>query len=257
MKDFGLVSIITPSYNCADYISDTIEAIQKQSYKNWELLITDDCSTDETINVITRYMTSESRIKLFRLSENSGAAIARNNSIREAKGRYIAFCDSDDQWSLDKLEKQLDFMSANNYAFTFTACDLFSENGTLWGHQSVPARVTYLSLLRNCAVPSSTAMYDAKILGKMYMPNIRKRQDWGLWLDIVKKCKYGYGLNETLMKYAMRSNSISSDKKKLLRYNFMVYHDHLGYSKLMSSILLFGYFMPAYIVKRIKIKLKI
>lgn len=252
-----LVSIITPSFNCAAFIGETIESILAQTYQNWELLITDDCSSDNSFEIIEEYVAKDPRIKLFKLSKNSGAGVARNNSIKEAKGRYIAFCDSDDQWHPEKLELQIDFMANNGYAFSFTACDLFYDDGSLWGHQSVPKRATYLSMLRNCAVPSSTAVYDTAIVGKMYMPNIRKRQDWGLWLDIVKKCKYGYGLNVTLMDYLVRRDSISANKLSLLKYNFNVYNEHLGFSKLSSYILLYCYFMPNYILKRLRIKLKI
>lgn len=257
MKDYGLVSIIIPCYNSAEFIAGTIESIINQTYTNWEMIITDDCSTDNSCRVIESYQEKDPRIKLLRFKENSGAGVARNNSINNAAGRFIAFCDSDDKWHPRKLELQLEFMTINECAFSFTACDLFDEKGNLKGHQSVPKKVTFASLLRNCAVPSSTAMYDTSLIGKIYMPSIRKRQDWGLWLDIVKKSKIGYGLNITLMDYLIRKGSVSSNKRTLLKYNFIIYNEHLGYSKLKSFILLYGYFMPTYIIKRLKIKLKI
>lgn len=255
--EISLVSIIMPNYNSEHYIAGTIESIINQTYSNWELLITDDCSSDNSTNIIESYCAKDSRIKLFKLENNSGAGVARNNSIKQANGKFIAFCDSDDRWFPNKLELQLDFMMKHGYAFSFTACNLYDGNGNLYGHQSVPKKVTYCSMLRNCAVPSSTAMYDASILGKMYMPKIRKRQDWGLWLDIVKKCGAGYGLNETLMNYLMRNDSISANKLSLLKYNYNVYHEHLGYSTMVSYALLYFYFMPTYVIKRIRIKLKI
>lgn len=257
MEDYGLVSIITPCYNSANYISEAIESVINQTYFNWEMIITDDCSADNSCEIIEGYMQRDSRIRLLRLKENSGAGIARNNSIAAAQGRYIAFLDSDDRWTPEKLEKQIDFMVKKNYAFTFTACDLYRENGTLWGHQSVPKSISYASLLRNCAVPSSSAVYDSSVLGKMYMPSIRKRQDWGLWLNIIRKCKKGYGLNETLMNYLVRSNSVSANKYSLLKYNYAIYNEHLGYSKLVSYVLLYCYFIPCYIFKRLKMKLNV
>lgn len=248
------VSIITPCYNSAKYIGEMIKSIINQTYTNWELLITDDCSSDNSRDIINAYAEKDPRIKLFKLDKNSGAGVARNNSIKAAKGRYIAFCDSDDRWHPKKLEKQLKFMTDNNYYFSFTACDLHKEDGSYFGHQSVPKKVTYRSLLRNCAVPSSTAVYDCSRIGKMLMPSIRKRQDWCLWLDIVRETKQGFGLNETLMYYLVRTNSISSKKSTLIKYNFRVYNQHLKYSKVISFCLLFCYFLPNYLVKRFLIR---
>ena len=113
----NLVSIITPTYNCSEHISETIKSIQAQTYCNWELLITDDCSTDQTTDIIVTYQKTDNRIKLFLLNNNQGAGSARNNSIKEASGRYIAFCDSDDQWKSNKLEVQLSFILKNNLSF--------------------------------------------------------------------------------------------------------------------------------------------
>lgn len=126
MDNYGLVSIITPSYDCADFIGETIDSILSQTYTNWELLITDDCSTDKSRDIIREYADNDSRIKLLKLEKNSGAGVARNNSIKEAKGRFIAFCDSDDRWFPDKLEKQLAFMAAKDCQMSHTSyltCD--------------------------------------------------------------------------------------------------------------------------------------
>ena len=128
MKDYGLVSIITPSYNSAEFISETIESIIAQTYTNWELLITDDCSTDNTSEIVNKYIRKDNRVKFFQLPQNSGAGVARNNSIKEAKGRFLAFCDSDDAWYPNKLEKQLSFMLENEYAFTCTSYDCYNED---------------------------------------------------------------------------------------------------------------------------------
>ena len=121
MDNFGLVSIITPSYNSSSFIAETIESILSQTYLNWELLITDDCSTDRSVEIIERYIQRDSRIKLFRLEKNCGAGVCRNRSISEAKGRFIAFCDSDDRWRPEKLEKQLAFMREKDCALSYTS----------------------------------------------------------------------------------------------------------------------------------------
>jgi len=130
MDNFGLVSIITPSYNSSSFIAETIESILSQTYLNWELLITDDCSTDRSVEIIERYIQRDSRIKLFRLEKNCGAGVCRNRSISEAKGRFIAFCDSDDRWCPEKLEKQLAFMRGKDCALSYTSymtCDEWQD----------------------------------------------------------------------------------------------------------------------------------
>ena len=129
MQDYGLVSVITPSYNCARFIGATIESVLRQTYTNWEMLIVDDCSTDESQEVIERYVNKDSRIKLFVLDRNSGAAIARTRAMQLAKGRYMAFLDSDDLWLSDKLERQLEFMNKCHHIFSCTAYEQIDENG--------------------------------------------------------------------------------------------------------------------------------
>ena len=137
-----LVSIITPSYNCAKYIEETIQSIQAQTYTNWELLITDDCSTDESVDIIRNYSATDSRIKLFILKENSGAGVARNNSIKEARGRFIAFCDSDDRWYPNKLECQLAFIKENGCALSYASYDVCDELGHKTGHVNCLSKLT-------------------------------------------------------------------------------------------------------------------
>ena len=254
MNDFGLVSIITPSYNCASFIGETIEAIQSQSYENWELLITDDCSTDNSREVITSYVNKDPRIKLFSLTKNSGAGVARNNSIQEANGRFIAFCDSDDRWYPDKLEKQLQFMVDNDYGLTYTSYDTCDENGKINGFVECLPKLTYPKIIRDNGIGCLTAIYDADKIGKHFMPQIRKRQDWCLWIDIIKKTGPAYGLQIPLSLYRVRQGSISSNKVEMLKYNYDVYNKVLGYNPLMSSVILGGYFLPYYFYKKFKQK---
>lgn len=254
MTDYGLVSIITASYNCSDFIGETIESIQAQTYPNWELLITDDCSTDSSREVIQSYVDKDPRIKLLQLEKNSGAGIARNNSIEQAKGRFIAFCDSDDRWKPEKLERQLAFMVNNSYGLTYTSYDTCDESGTINGYVQCLRRLSFGKILRDNGIGCLTAIYNAEIIGKHFMPAIRKRQDWCLWIDIIRKTGAAYGLQQPLALYRVRSGSISSNKIEMLKYNYAVYHDVLGYNHLASSIILGGYFLPYYFYKKFKQK---
>lgn len=255
MKNYGLVSIITPSYNCAEFVGETIESIQAQTYGNWELLITDDCSTDESCAVIQQYADADSRIRLLKLKKNSGAGVARNNSIKEAKGRYIAFCDSDDRWYPEKLEEQLRFMEENDCSLSYTSYDTCDEQGHIVGFVECLKYLNYPKILRDNGIGCLTAMYDTAKIGKHFMPSIRKRQDWCLWLDIIKHHGRARGLQKPLALYRVRKGSISSNKIEMLKYNFNVYHDVLGYSRPVSALILGGYFMPYYFYKKFKQKL--
>ena len=254
MKDYGLVSIITPSYNCAKFIGETIESILSQTYQNWELLITDDCSTDNSRDVISEYCKRDQRIKLLQLECNSGAGVARNNSIKEAKGRFIAFCDSDDRWYPDKLEKQLKFMTEKHCALSYTSYDTCDETGEVNGYVNCLPKLSKLKILRDNGIGCLTAIYDAEKIGKQFMPSIRKRQDWCLWMNIIDKVGEARGLQKPLALYRVRTGSISSNKIEMLKYNFNVYHEVRGFNKLLSALILGGYFMPYYFYKKIKQK---
>lgn len=255
MKDYGLVSIITPSYNSSSFITETIEGILKQTYSNWELLITDDCSTDNSIEIINQYVHQDSRIKLLKLDKNSGAGVCRNKSIEAAKGRYIAFCDSDDVWMPQKLEKQLAFMVKMDCALSYSSYMQMDEDGNESGIVVCNKKITFASLKRDCGIGCLTAIYDTQKVGKMYMSSIRKRQDWGLWLEILAKCKVAYGLKEPLAYYRLRNGSISNNKLNLVKHNINVYRTILKFSLLKSYIFFLFVFMPTYTFKKIKIKL--
>lgn len=254
MTDYGLVSIITPSYNCADFIIETIESIRTQTYQNWELLITDDCSTDNSREIIENYVQKDPRIKLFKLSKNSGAGIARNNSIAEAKGRFIAFCDSDDRWFPNKLEKQLPFMLDKDCGVSYSSymtCDNYGRtNGIIICRQ----RETFSSMKRDDKIGCLTMIYDTEKVGKVYMPDLRKRQDWALKLKVLSLCKEAYGMKEPLAIYRLRENSLSNKKSALIKYNIAVYNKVLGWNKLKSYLFFFLEFMPNYFLKKLTIK---
>ncbi len=250
-----LVSIITPSYNSAQFVGQMIESVQAQTYTNWELLITDDCSTDNSYAIIRRYARNDNRIKPFRLLQNSGAGVARNESIKRARGRYIAFCDSDDMWKPNKLERQIEFMRDNEYPFCYSSYDVVSETGEQTGYIKCRGTLSYASLIRSNEIGCLTSIYDAEKLGKMYMPTIRKRQDWGLWLSIIKRCKTAHGVAESLAIYRNRQGSISSNKMEMLKYNYKLYNEVEGFSKFSSAALLLLYFMPYHCYKKLKQKI--
>lgn len=255
MKKYGLVSIIMPLYNSANYVIKTIEGIINQTYSNWELLITDDCSTDNSIEIIEEYVRKDSRIKLQKLEVNSGAGVCRNKSIEVAKGRYIAFCDSDDVWMPHKLEKQLQFMEEKQSALVYSSYMLMDEIGAEKGIVVCPSRLNFNSLKRDNEIGCLTAMYDSKRVGKMYMSSIRKRQDWGLWLEILAKCKVAYGIKEPLAYYRIRSGSISRKKIDLVKHNINVYRTILKFP-IWKAYLFFSFaFIPTYVLKRLKMKI--
>ena len=219
-----LVSIIMPTYNCAKFIGKTIESVIAQTYENWELIIIDDCSKDNTEEVVSEY--KDNRIKYHRLENNSGAAVARTEAMKKASGRYMAFLDSDDLWKKDKLEKQLEFMNKNNYNFTCTEYEQIDEEGNKLNKViKVKKRADYNRILLDCPVGNSTVMYNVEKLGKFEVPNIRKRNDDALWLQILKKEKYIYGMPDILMEYRIRSNSISSNKLSLVKYHWQLYRE--------------------------------
>lgn len=253
-ENHPLVSIITPSYNCSQYIDETIKSIQAQTYKNWELLITDDCSSDNTVEKIKQFADEDSRIKLFRLDENFGAGAARNNSIDKAKGRFIAFCDSDDKWFPNKLEKQLEFMKSKDVALSYTSYMTCDENGNVNGIVVCRKKETLNSMCKDDKMGFLTVVYDVEKIGKVFMPLMRKRQDWALKLRLLKLCEAAYGMKEPLAYYRLRKNSISSNKRSLIKYNINVYKEELGWSTMKANIFFYFVFLPTYLKKRLFLK---
>ena len=238
----NLVSIITPTYNSEKFISATIQSVQNQTYSNWELIIIDDCSTDKTVEIITNAIKLDARVKLHPLTKNEGTGVARNIGVTNSKGCYISFLDSDDLWKPHKLETQLDFMKENNLAFTFSFYECIDEEGTTLNiRKEAPNLTSYKKLFFCNYIGNSTAMYNAAILGKIPINQIRKRQDWMLWLTIVKKIKVAQPVPEVLAYYRVRKNSISASKIELLRYNFNVYYKfhRMNYIASLGCLLLF------------------
>ena len=217
-----LVSVITPTYNSADFIDATIKSVLDQTYRNWEMIIVDDCSDDNTISIVSQYRAKDSRIQLICLDENSGAAVARNAAIEVAKGRFIAFVDSDDYWVPEKLEKQLVFMKKRNVSFSFSGYTTITEQDEIIDYIKPPAKVTFRKMLKHNYISCLTAIYDTKPYGKVYMPLIKKRQDYALWLMLLQKFDSAYSLQESLAFYRIRKQSLSKNKFDALRYFWLV-----------------------------------
>lgn len=254
MKDIGLVSIITPSYNCSRFIGETISSILSQTYQNWELLITDDYSSDNSREIIQSYADMDSRIRLFCLDRNSGAGIARNNSIRKSKGRYIAFCDSDDRWFPDKLEKQMQFMNENRCGMCYSSYMTCNEEDEITGIVVCRNKETLSSLKKDDKIGCLTIIYDTTKVGKVFMPPLRKRQDWAMKLKVLQICKVANGIKEPLAYYRLRENSISRNKLSLIKYNIAVYQEVFGWTKFRSFLFFIFVFMPSYFLKRLGLK---
>lgn len=209
MNDYGLVSIITPTWACAKFISETIRCILSQTYQNWELLIQDDCSTDNTDKLVAPFAEMDYRIKYECNQKNSGAAITRNNALRRAKGRWIAFLDSDDLWLPEKLEHQLKFMVENNYAFTYHEYTEMSEQGYDLGvYVSGVKKVSKLCMFTCCWPGCLTVMYDVEKIGIIQINDIKKNNDTAMWLKVVRKAPC-YLLKENLARYRRREVSIT------------------------------------------------
>jgi len=256
-----LVSIITPSYNSAKYIAQTIESVLAQTYQDWEMIIVDDCSKDNCLEIIELYVQKDSRIRLHQLEKNSGASVARNTAIKLAQGRFIAFLDSDDLWLPQKLEVQISFMINNNLALSYTAykkVDADGNVGTKIIH--VPVKASYSTLLNTNYIACLTGIYDVSICGKHFMPDISHRQDYGLWLNILKKIgheDYAFwlgtlkqfssssagGLNEPLALYRVHNNSLSSNKFKSAFYHWLVLRriEKLSLWKSLYHFVQYGY----------------
>lgn len=246
-----LVSVVMPTHNGDRFLEDSIRSILAQTYANLELVITDDCSDNiVTLEILRRFQEQDTRVDVVYLKENKGPGYARNKSIERARGRYIAFCDSDDRWFVDKLERQLAFMREKGCALCCSSYIVCNERNENIGIRISPVRITYKMMERDNKIGCLTAIYDIKKLGeKYYMPTLRKRQDWALFLIILQKCRIAYGMVEPLAYYRDRSHSVSSNKFSLVKYNVAVYHEILKFSWLKSYFYFFFLFLPTYAAK--------
>ncbi len=219
-----VVSVITPAYNSERFIADAIRSVQAQTYPDWEMVVVDDASSDETPNIARSFAEQDTRIRFIRLENNQGAGAARQTALDEAKGRYIAFLDADDVWKPQKLERQLAFMNDHRQPFTFSFYEWMEEDGRPTGKTiKAPAPLSYQQLFFCNFVGNLTGIYDTHYFGKIPFSTIRKRQDWMIWLTVLKRIRSASPVPESLAFYRLRNDSISSSKVGMLRYNFAVY----------------------------------
>ena len=230
-----LVSIIMPSYNTGGYIKNSIESVLAQTYENWELIIVDDCSTDDTDSIVGQF--SDKRIRYLKNKKNSGAAISRNYALREAKGRWIAFLDSDDLWLPEKLEKQIAFMENNGYSFSYT------DYKIRWNGKNEDPRVytgpdvvNRKRMYRYCYFSTITVMYDRNVVGLIQIADIKKNNDYAMWLQIIEKTNC-YRFPECLSVYCKHDNSVSSGSKlKLIKHHYIMFRKALNRSPVVSLL---------------------
>ena len=247
ITDYGLVSIIMPNYNSEKYVQTTIQSVLDQTYQNWELIFVDDCSTDNSLNLVRAF--NDERIKIFQNESNSGAAVSRNYALRLAQGKWIAFLDSDDLWQPEKLEKQLSFMVENDYDFTYTnyrVCD----NGT-WENfiRVAPKKVTRKKLYNYCYFSTITVVYNREKIGLLQIPDIKKRNDYALWLVALKRCD-AYLCPDIMSYYIRHTGSLSTVPIKILvKYHYQVFRKVLGHNAILSALMVINNLFHGFIKK--------
>ncbi len=230
----NLVSIITPNFNSSKYIKQTIDSVLNQTHQNWEWIIVDDNSSDDSTKIITTYK-QDKRITLFCLEKNSGAAIARNKALELAKGRYITFIDSDDLWLPNFLQETINYLTTNNVELVYTSYKRYDEDLNPYLEDFTgPDKVNYNRLLYNCPIPMLTAIYDSKRIGKIKIPFVDKREDYAMWLNVLKKTPYAYCIKKPLAIYRIRKGSYSRNKLLMGIKQFNVYYKFLNFNLVKS-----------------------
>lgn len=219
-----LVSIVTPTWNSERFLAETIESVLAQSFADWELLLVDDASTDRTPEIARRFAARDRRVRPFRLGRRSGPGAARNLALDEARGRWIAFLDSDDLWLPDKLAHQLAFAEANRSDFCYSFFDFVDENGTFVRRVETPLRATWRSIIGHCYIRTSTVIYDRSVLGRRRMPDIPKRQDFAFWLGLLRDTEAAC-LPEVTCRARVRAGSVSANKLLAGYWQWRVYRD--------------------------------
>lgn len=250
-----MVSVIMPSYNTAEYIAESIQSVLNQTYTNWELIIVDDCSTDNTDETVEPYL-SDSRIYYLKNDKNSGAAVSRNRALREAKGKWIAFLDSDDLWLPEKLEKQIAFMENNGYHFSYTSYIEIDEESKPNGKCITgPKRITKHGMYNYCWLGCLTVMYDAEYVGLIQIADIKKNNDYAMWLKVCKKADC-YLLNQVLGEYRRgRAGSVSSHSiKTMIKWHYKLFREAEGQNSVFAIIntgrnMVFGFYKKKRYVK--------
>lgn len=256
MKNFipGLVSIIMPSYNTGRFLLETIQSVQNQTYQNWEIILVDDCSTDDTLEILSKI--NDSRINILINKTNSGAAVSRNKALQASKGEWIAFLDSDDLWTPDKLEKQIKFMKDNNYEFSCTYSSYIDENSIPIGKiDTAPKRINKYAMFAYNWIGCLTVMYHYPTVGLIQIADIKKRNDYAMWLKVIKKVDC-YCLPEVLAHYRVRKKSVSHDSYfKLIKAHYQLFRECEKQSFIVSVFFTFMNITMAVLKKTFFIKL--
>ena len=236
-----MVSVIVPCYNCENYIEEAINSILNQTFSDFEILVVDDLSTDNTAHILEKLRKRDKRIKYFKLSKKGGATGARNKALREAKGKYIAFLDGDDLWEPQKLEKQIKFMEDNNIYFSYTDYEYIDEKSKRLNRmRKCPFKMSYLRMLFGDSVGCLTVIYNAEKTGLIQIPNIGKRNDYALWCVVLKKVKRGFKYPEILALYRKSSGSLSSGGKiGLLKYHYYMHRNINCFNPVIALFLTF------------------
>ncbi len=226
-----LVSVIMPLYNSSKHVGDAIKSVQKQTLDSWELCITDDCSTDDSADIVAAIAVEDPRVRLFRQESNRGAAAARNRSLDSARGRFVAYLDADDMWAPEKLERQVAFMEEGAYGFSCASYEVIDEDGELMGRKvTMPAKSDLDGFLANNYLQTVGIMADLVLVDKrlLHMPDLRRRQDAATWIQVLRAGHSCYGLPETLAFYRRTAGSLSSNKVKAVKGVWYLYREVAG-----------------------------
>lgn len=231
-----LVSIITPVYNGEKYVSMTIDSVLRQSYSNWEMVIIDDGSTDDSVGIISNYVNTDHRIRLHK-QKNSGSASARNTGLKYARGRYVCFLDSDDIWMPDMLLQQVGLLQASNVGLVYASYIKIDQSGNeIYRPVIVPDKLTYADLLKKNSISCLTAMYDTQIVGVPLFDESLKsmRDDYAYWLSILKRIPYAQGNKKIIGAYRVYLSSTTGNKKRLIKPTFLFYYNYLKLGMIRS-----------------------
>lgn len=237
---YPLVSIVTPTYNSEKFVAETIESVLQQSYQNWEMIIVNDASIDNTLTILKEYAREDKRIKIINNSRNLGVAKSRNIAIEAALGDYIAFLDSDDVWFQDKLEKQIAFILENKLVISYSAYNTINEHGRHINSRIPPKEISYKDMLKSNHIGNLTGIYDCRYFGKVYLEQAG-HEDYILWLNLLKRVGKTKGIIEPLASYRVLSNSISSDKLTAIKWQWSIYRKFQKLSRSESLYYLLWY----------------
>lgn len=245
-KTDELVSIIMPAYNAEKYIADSINSVKDQTYRNWELIVINDCSSDKTVEIVEELASKDERIHLINNKKNFGVALSRNRGIREATGKYIAFLDSDDLWISDKLEKQIAFMDYQGINFSFTNYQKFdSETGKRTKVMRGPDVMSADDVLGDTSIGCLTVVINQQAVGKFYMPDMKHMEDNATWYEILKKGNKAYRIDEILALYREGNQSLTANKFDSAVQQWNVYRHYFAFGRIRSIMLFASYAVKA------------